>query len=155
MVLMNDFQLIRYRAEYKKGGVVDGVEPVIDGRELSDVLEDRPDDGSSWFWMPYDVVAPPSRHWLGHPAPGFSKGDQVAILDGGCGVWECCGSGARITFEPGSVTWEVPGLETLQFDRSQYEAEIARLADMPPRLFRPTDLHRLDEIDTDGDADYE
>jgi hypothetical protein len=145
-VSVNEFRLIRYRAEYKNGSVVDGVEPVIDGRELSDLLEDRPDDGSSWSWMPYEVVAPPSRHWLGHPERGFGDARGLtAVLDGGCRVWECCGPGARIKFQRNRVIWDIPGPGPFEFDRHQYEAEISRLADMPQELFRPTDLHPLDD----------
>jgi hypothetical protein len=91
----NDFRLRRYRTEFASGDVLHQVEVVIDGVELSDLLEEVPDFiGWSWIPLSHEHVAPPSRHWLGAPPLDLRSGQLVAIADGGCGVWECCGPGA-------------------------------------------------------------
>lgn len=137
---MNDFRLERYRAEYLNGETDHLVAVVIDGVDLFTMLsEETGDDSSPFPWMPFDVVAKPSLHWLGQPEPGFVKGHLVAVLDGSCRVWECCGLGAEITIGAESVEWVIPGFRTFVFDRRQYEAEIDGLATMEERLFRPTD----------------
>lgn len=137
---MNDFRLERYRAEYLGGDVEHGVVVLIDGADLFSLVDEASTPGASpGPWMPYEVVAGPSRHWLGDPAPGFLNGRLVAVLDGSCRVWQCCGLGAEITFESETVVWAIPGLETLVFDRLQYETEIDRLPTMDEHLCQPTE----------------
>jgi hypothetical protein len=63
----------------------------------------------------------------------------VAIADGGCGVWECCGPGARIEFTEATVRWNIAYLDTYVFDRSAYETEIARLPTIVEEPYSPTD----------------
>jgi hypothetical protein len=129
----NEFKLVRTRPVYvdERFLVTDIVKVFVDGRDLVDILAESVEleaDDKSWATgMPYDVVAPPSGHWTGQPASGYSGAEGIAVLDAGCGVWECCGPGAHIEFGADTVTWRIRGLDAFQFDRTQYEREIAAL----------------------------
>ena len=133
----NEFKLVRSRPVYvdERFLVTDIVKVFVDGRDLVDILSESVEleaDDKSWATgMPYDVVAPPSEHWTGHPASGYSGTEGVAVLDAGCGVWECCGPGADIEFGADTVTWRIRGLDAFHFDRAQYEREIAALTNPP------------------------
>jgi hypothetical protein len=133
---LNAFELVRYSPAYADDRflVSDIVAVFIDGRDLVDILGDSAElerDGKSWAaGMPYDVVAPPSEHWRGRPVSGYCGAEGVAVLDAGCGVWECCGPGAAIEFDTDIVTWRIRGLDPFRFDRNAYEAQIAGLTDL-------------------------
>jgi hypothetical protein len=134
----NRFGLVRYRQHLadERFMVTDVVAVLIDGRDLVDILGESAEldaAGKSWSaGLPYDVVAPPSRHWLGEPMPGYSGSEGVAVLDAGCGLWECCGPGASIEFADTTVTWRIRGLDAFHFERAQYEREIAGLTHLSP-----------------------
>ena len=57
--------------------------PVVDGTPLFKALVDR------FPGIDIDLVAPPSRHWLG--SPEYVEHGRVVVLDGGCGHAGCWG----------------------------------------------------------------
>lgn len=83
-----------------------------------------------------EEVAPPSRHWLGSPAPALSDGDDVVVYLCECGDWGCGGVLARITVTDDHVVWSDfhgPQGQTYEvgpfhFDRRAYEQQLAQLA---------------------------
>ena len=105
---------------------------MIDDRDLADLLVEQGQDAGAGL-IPTRLVAPPSRHWLGEPTPGISDGADVAVLEGGCGIWECCGVRASIDIGETVVRWNVHGLGTFTFDRTEYEQVIASVLDQTPR----------------------
>jgi len=101
--------------------------PLIDGVALHAICGDR------CHGLAVDAVAPPSRQWLGEPS--YVARGAVVLLDGDCGIADCCGVMAQISFEPERVRWHdfvslgassrVPPDLEFTFDRSQYEQAIA------------------------------
>ena len=135
---MQTFSLARYRVvpqppEEDFYGAVDLAVPVIDGTPLFTILGDR------YPGVRTQLVAAPSRHWLGEIVKG--EDDRAVVLDGICGDPGCCGVFARITLEAAAVVWfdffargipELPPGLRLEFDRSSYESAIAGLTELPP-----------------------
>jgi hypothetical protein len=111
--------------------------PIIDGIPLFEMLH------SSFPGVPIGLVVPPSRHWLDDPDPSYvdDAEGRPAILDGSCGIAECCGVMARIELTSSTVAWtdfvargrgSIPlGLEFV-FDRDHYETAIARVREVVP-----------------------
>lgn len=82
------------------------------------------------------LVAPPSRHWLGRPDPGWTEAGRAVVMDCGCGEWECGGVLARIEVDRDVVRWSdfrgprdgAPiAVGPFTFAREQYEAALSRL----------------------------
>lgn len=128
---MNSFSVLRYRVEVVPAREVffaprDIAVPVVDGVPLFETLGDR------YPGVAIDLVAPPSRHWLGEPA--YEEEGRTVIVDGTCGVAGCCGVMARIASDGPVVVWSdffargrpplPPGLR-FEFDQAEYEASIA------------------------------
>ncbi len=96
--------------------------------------------------VPVGLVAPPSRHWLGEPDRSYVGDDDhdlqfPVVLDGSCGIPECCGVMARIKISDATVTWSeisgrgrsaIPNGLTFTFERKQYEREIAHILEVVP-----------------------
>jgi hypothetical protein len=123
------------------GAPADALVPVVDGVRLCDLL-----GGDRHPGVHYAEVAPPSRHWLGEPADLVDG--RVVLLDGSCGIAECCGIVAHIDLGPDHVRWHglfarggdpvPPGL-SFTFDRAQYEAAIAGVGSIEPQPWAPWD----------------
>ena len=133
---MNRFQLSRCSVEHERsdgGSVVpwDLAVPVIDGRPLSELV------GAGHPGLVVRLVAPPSRQWLGEPS--YVEGERVVVLDGSCGIAECCGVTARIEISDATVSWSdfkahgrvelPPGLE-FTFEKDEYVRAIAEVANL-------------------------
>ncbi len=132
------FSLVRYRVrpqpeDEKLYAAIDLAVPVIDGSPLFLALGDR------YPGIAVDLVAPPSRQWLGDVR--YGEGDRAVVLDGICGEAGCCGVFARILLHDGLVVWSdffARGLPKLpkglrfEFDRDAYERTIAGVVDLPP-----------------------
>jgi hypothetical protein len=101
---------------------------VVDGKELDRlVLEAGANNVAPG--VPYHLVAPPSRHWLGEPNPDYEdERGRAVVIDTSCGAWECCGHLALIEISADEVTWRLDGLEPFRFDRTAYEAALEALA---------------------------
>lgn len=117
------------------GAPTDVAVPVVDGTRLCDIAGDRfPGVDRRW-------IAPPSREWLGDATSvdGDPEADgRAVLLDGDCGIPDCCGVTARIEVDTDQVRWHdlvargEPGLPaglSFTFDRAQYEEALASLAD--------------------------
>jgi hypothetical protein len=109
----------------------EAVEAARDAPEL-DWDDDDADSGDAPGLNP-ELVATPSRHWLGSPNPRWSESGLAVVLNCECGEWECGGVLARIEVGPDTVTWSEfrePGggnrlaLGPFTFSREQYEAAL-------------------------------
>ena len=90
---LNSFWVRIYRI-----GNIDLVVPVIDGVALYEMLDaGRPG-------IPLEWIRTPSRQWLG--APEVSVYGRAVVLDGECGIAECCGVVARISVLSDTVIWD-------------------------------------------------
>lgn len=132
------FFLARYRIRSQPEGhdfygAVDVAVPVIDGTPLFLGMRDR------YPGVAVDLIAPPSRHWLGEVQ--YGEGNRAVILDGICGAAGCCGVFARISLHEGLVVWsdffarglpELPQGLRFEFDRDTYERAIQGVADLQP-----------------------
>ncbi len=132
------FSLVRYRVRPHSDdeefyGALDLAVPVIDGTPLFLSLGDR------YPGVAVDLVAPPSRQWLGDVR--YGEGSRAVVLDGVCGVAGCCGVFARISLHEGLVVWseffarglpELPHGLCFEFDREAYERAIAGVLDLCP-----------------------
>ena len=133
---MNQFTVARYRvvpgphrSDYS--GAPDLAVPVIDGTPLFEMLDDRaPGVPFGWLW-------PPSGHWMGSPTA--VEFDRVVVLDGTCGMAECCGVVASIVLGSWTVVWEdfyspgapdVPDGLRFEFVRGLYEKQLAGLGSL-------------------------
>ena len=120
----------------------DAVQITVDGRDLYDELEAARDPtDSDWEegdapGVRVELVAAPSRHWIGEPDPNYSEGSLVVVFDCGCGEWECGGYLARIDVGANDVTWSnfcgprggrVLPVGPFRFARDQYEEALAAL----------------------------
>jgi len=95
--------------------------------------------------MPAGAIAPPQREWLGEPyvIPG-DQDTRATVIEGGCHVSWCCGVHAAITIDEQVVTWsdfvvgpcEEIDLGPFTFDRTEYEAAIANVMDVPTIAWR-------------------
>ena len=69
--------------------------------------------------------------------PQFVEFGLPVVLDGSCGVAECCGVAARITVLSDTVTWDdLQSLNTtypmhFEFVRAEYEAQLRDLPSVP------------------------
>lgn len=126
-----------------------GVAIQVDGESLIDRVRRReapwwaahgwPQPEGQYRWVPARVALPPGRHLLGEPADGWC-GEFSAVVVCNCGEYFCRAYAVRIELSPSRVSWaswvEYPPhearlrepLSPLWFDRSQYEAEIERIA---------------------------
>jgi hypothetical protein len=136
------FRLQRWYSPYETGDDADRhfVTVHVDGEALWEVLQPY----ERYFGgIPYPIVAPPSRHWLGEPREGWVGDRGIVVVDGSCGVWECCGVTAHIEFTDDEAYWAVDRSGTdwdrlwrwrrlawLRFDRPEYEAAISSLDGM-------------------------
>lgn len=117
--------------------------PIIDGVPLYERLGDR------YPGIAYELVAVPSRHWLGDA--NYLAYGRTVILDGDCGVAECCGVTARIDSDGATITWsdfhgrgapDLPDNLKFGFDRQQYEHAITQLSGVEPTpLVLPGDAY--------------
>jgi hypothetical protein len=121
--------------------------PMIDDRPLFEICGDR------YPGLFIATVAPPSRHWLGEPTYTEDPDDRIGdddgplrpvVLDGECGIADCCGVFARIDIGDEVVTWSdffangrppLPDGLHFTFDRDQYEHAIAHVIDGEPTRF--------------------
>ena len=132
------FSLARYRVRPLPerehfGAPRDLAVPLIEGVPLFATLGDR------YPGVAVDLVAPPSRHWLG--SAQYGEAGRAVLLDGLCGAAACCGVLARITLDEHLVVWSdffarglpplPPGLR-FEFDRETYERAIAGVVDLQP-----------------------
>lgn len=127
-------RLVREPGGEMDGAPTDVAVPIVDGGRLCDRFDGLfPGIDRSW-------AAPPSRHWLGADARRDAGDDDLdgraVLLDGSCGIADCCGLMARIEVTADVVRWHdlfsratdiPPGLE-LAFARPAYEAALAGLA---------------------------
>ena len=97
--------------------------------------------------IPYEVVAPPSRHWLGQPDPAWSGRGGVVFITMDREVGDPLPGGLRalMAFTGNLVTWRLVNpvgwnahrqlvhrdYRTFHFDRARYEAQIAGLPSAP------------------------
>jgi len=117
------------------------VAPLVDGDPLA-VLAWRDGVSSPSLAIPYDIVAPPSRHWLGEPLREWSGEGGVIFLTMDSEVADPLPGGLRafIDFDTETVTWRVVSLmsgrahgprykdyKTFRFHKPEYESVIARL----------------------------
>lgn len=97
--------------------------------------------------IPYEVVAPPSRHWLGEPDPAWSGPGGVVFITMDSEVGDPLPGGLRavMEFTDDVATWRVVNVvawkagqphlyrayRTFHFERARYEAQIAGLPAAP------------------------
>ena len=118
--------------------------PWLDGRSLTEILREIELASASWegssgiagsylgLWS--DLVLPPSRHFLGEPAPGYARDDgRIPMLRcRHCGFPQCWSWVARIEVggaivrwrdfgNPHRPKWKYSALGDIVFDRRQYE----------------------------------
>jgi hypothetical protein len=98
-----------------------------------------PQPDGQYVWVPARVALPPGRHLLGEPAVPWC-GDYSPVVVCNCGEYACRSYAVRIELSPDRVAWtawaEFPPDETrlreplppFVFDRTQYEAELSRVA---------------------------
>jgi hypothetical protein len=97
---VNRFGLARVLLEYDgERGLTsaDLAVPVIDDTPLFELV------GAGHPGLVVRLVAPPSRHWLGEPS--YIDHERLVVLDGSCGIAECCGVAARIDIGDATVCW--------------------------------------------------
>jgi hypothetical protein len=152
--LLDEFRLMRLQGlEYDDSGQPVGrcpgsgeVAPVVNGEALA-VRAWRDGVMGPSLAIPYEVIAPPSRHWLGEPNPKWSGPGGVVFVTMDSEVGDPLPGGlrAQMEFIVDVVTWNVVNLvgwtasrlpvyldyRTLRFDRAQYEAQIAGLPSAP------------------------
>jgi hypothetical protein len=118
------------------------VAPLVNGTALAVVAWRDGLVGPS-LAIPYEVVAPPSGHWLGGPDPAWSGPGGVVLLTMDSEVNDPLPGGLRafMTFTEDLVTWRLVNrrgsqpdgqpvyreYRTFHFYRSRYEARIAGL----------------------------
>jgi hypothetical protein len=135
---LNRFRLARFAVEYDPPddmdlAPTDVAVPIIDDRPLFELAGDR------YPGVDVGLLSPPSRQWLG--APSYVAYGNAVVLDGDCGIAECCGVTAAIEIGESTVSWSrfaaagfpdlPPGL-AFTFDRVEYERAIADVADLEP-----------------------
>ncbi len=137
---MNRFRLARYSVvlpDEESFAATDLAVPIIDDVPLFVVV------GSDFPGVPVVLVAPPSGHWLTDPDDSYvdEESGRPAVLDGSCGIAECCGVMARIDVTASTITWSdfvvrgrghVPSALQLTFDRAEYERALAQVLDIEP-----------------------
>lgn len=122
------------------------VAPLVNGAALA-VSAWRDGMVGPGLTIPYEVVAPPSLHWLGQPDPLWSGPGGVVFItmDGSVGDPLPGGLRAFMAFTEDVVTWRIVDLvgwegdrqpiyrdyRTFRFDRGKYEAQIAGLPSAP------------------------
>ena len=125
----------RLRNRWRRGALIemDLIVPVLNGALLVDALRHDCYPG-----IPARFVEPLATQWNGPPEYRDDEGRAV-IIDGGCGVAECCGVLADISFDESTVTWSQIGiglrasdLRDYVFDRLEYETAIAGIASLQP-----------------------
>jgi len=134
---VNTFFVLRRRYVRRDGAKFDVrsdlAVPLIDGVELTDMLDDR-DEGVS-----FALVSPPGGQWTGSPT--YVEYGRPVILDGTCGIAGCCGVVARITIDREVVRWHdfyahgsppLPSHLDFTFERSEYEAAIEGASSLTP-----------------------
>ncbi len=107
--------------------------------------EGHPTLAGGYAGLPPSSVAVPSTHFLGQAKPWYTYGNKVSVLECECGCAGCWPFLVKITITPNQVSWsdfEQPHrgvnaasgywdyieLTSFVFDRAQYEAELAHLA---------------------------
>lgn len=133
--------------------------PVINGIPLFEQLGDDREPG-----IDVGLLVPDPGQWLGRPryaedredgpriggqaSGGRGPSGRVVILDGSCGIADCCGVVARIDVGATTVRWHdiiACGGRRLRrdleftFDRARYEAALAGLADTAIEVWDPPD----------------
>jgi hypothetical protein len=135
---VNRFRLARYSVVYEPPDddpftPRDLAVPIIDGTPLFEAIGDRHPG------LVVHLVAPPSRQWLGRPS--YVEYGRAVVLDGSCGIAECCGVVARIDIGETTVSWsdfaanglpDLPSGLHFTFDRGEYERAIAEVASLEP-----------------------
>jgi hypothetical protein len=124
------FSVLRYRLDDIYGDVFDVAVPVVDHVPLYERLPGH------FPGVSMNLVAPPSRHWLGEPT--YTDYEKAVILDGKCGFAGCCGVMAHIGVSPTAVVWEDfyglghpwVGEPRFEFERDEYEAALRKLPNM-------------------------
>lgn len=134
---MNELRVERWVLEVDEGEddplwPVDVVVPVVDGVPLGEVFVER---GPG---IAFDVAA--GGQWLGRPT--YAAAGRVVVLDGTCGIADCCGVAARIDLRDDVVVWHdffarghpplPPGVR-FTFARPAYEATLATIPELVPR----------------------
>ncbi len=132
--------------------VIDGIdfrERVEAAEEQFAIAEGTPSIAGKYrgLWLKY--VAPPSRHFLGEPShPVYREGEKTQILECESGEPGCWPLLCRIDLTEDTVRWSQfeqphrsgqsgkPGwdysqLGPFEFERSKYEAALARLGSTP------------------------
>ena len=150
----DELELMRLHAlEYDNSGRPLGrlpgagaVAPLVNGAALA-VNAWRDNVAAPPLAIPYEVVAPPSRHWLGQPDPQWSGPGGVFFITMDSEVGDPLPGGLRafMAFNEDLVTWRIVNLvgwqsdrlpvyqdyRTFHFDRAQYERQIAGLPSAP------------------------
>ena len=122
------------------------VAPIVNGMPLA-VTAWRDGVVGPGLAIPYEVVAPPSRHWLGEPDAAWSGPGGVVFLTMHSEVGDPLPGGLRafVAFTGDSVTWRLVNLDgwqadgrplyreyrSFRFDRPRYETQIAGLPSAP------------------------
>lgn len=124
----------------------DYVAPLVDGESVGGMCC-RHGGATPSLAIPYELVAPPSRHWLGEPDPRWVSEDGAVFLTMDSQVEDPLPDGIRavITLTDKQVTWDIASnpvwtdnsrtcanQRTFHFQRSQYESELAKLTDAAP-----------------------
>lgn len=110
---------------------VDLVVPVIDGKSVGEIV--------GWdgvlAGLPAHYVEPTAQQWGG--SPSYGDDGRTALIDGECGVVDCCGVQADVTFDDTSVRWSHFKIGTCEpddreyvFGRAAYEAAIKGIASL-------------------------
>lgn len=108
------------------------VVPVIDGNTVAELVGWN----GTLAGLQAQYVEPFTTQWSGPPGYGDDDG-RAAIIDGDCGVVECCGVQADITFDEATVRWSgfkigtcEPDAREYLFERGAYEAAINGIASL-------------------------
>jgi hypothetical protein len=126
-----------------------GVAIRVDGESLIDRVRrleapwwaaiDCPQPDTQYGWVPARTALLPGRHLLGEPAVPWCGGFSAVVVCE-CGEHLCRAYAVKVQVTPGRVVWsawaEVPQEEArlgdlllpFEFDRDQYEAELARVS---------------------------
>ena len=112
------FKLVPFRDD----ATVRCVEPIVDGTPLTRLVKG---DHVGLIWAYFDFGTP-SNHFRGIDTWNGNT-EIIALLGCSCGEWGCDPFEGRLAMTDVIVQWSHRSIGTLEFDRRQYEAELADL----------------------------
>ena len=135
---MNSFAVARYAVQPRDEddevfGATDLAVPIVDGAPLFAIL------GGRWPGVPFEWLFGAPGRWPGPPL--HTAWDRAVVLDGSCGVAECCGLVADITVHAETVVWDnfychgsatIPSDLRYEFVRTEYEAALDEARELLP-----------------------